>query len=80
MSQRFLFLNIYMENQSITVSDLDALRNIIDLACTRGAFRANEVKQVGELHEKLTRFLEAVVAQAQAQETSNAEQPQGEAE
>ena len=69
-----------MENQSITVSDLDALRNIIDLACTRGAFRANEVKQVGELHEKLTKFLEAVVAQAQAQEAEQAkEQTQGEA-
>ena len=68
-----------MENQSITVSDLDALRNIIDLACTRGAFRANEVKQVGELHEKLTKFLEAVVAQAQAQEAEQAkEQTQGE--
>lgn len=79
MSQRFLLLNIYMENQSITVSDLDALRNIIDLACTRGAFRANEVKQVGELHEKLTKFLEAVVAQAQAQEAEQAkEQTQGE--
>ena len=78
MSQRFLFVNISMENiQSITVSDLDALRNIIDLACTRGAFRASEVKQVGELHDKLTQFLEAVVAQAQAQ---SAEQPQGEAE
>ncbi len=64
-----------MENQSITVTDLDALRNLIDLACTRGAFRANEVRQVGELHEKLTKFLEAVVAQAQAQE---AEQSQGE--
>ena len=80
MSQRFLSLNIYMENQSITVADLDALRNIIDLACTRGAFRANEVKAVGELHDKLTQFLEAVVAQAQTQEASNAEQSQGEAE
>lgn len=68
-----------MENTSITVSDLDALRNIIDLACTRGAFRANEVKAVGELHDKLTAFLEAVVAQAQAQEAANAEQSQGEA-
>ena len=67
-----------MENQSITVSDLDTLRNIINLACTRGAFQANEVKQVGELYEKLTTFLEAVVAQAQAQETQTAEQPQGE--
>jgi hypothetical protein len=66
-----------MENQTITVSDLDALRNIINLACTRGAFQAGEVKQVGELYDKLTVFLEAVIAQAQAQ---NAEQPQGEAE
>ena len=64
-----------MENQTITVTDLDALRNLIDLACTRGAFRANEVRQVGELHEKLTAFLESVIAQAQAQE---AEQSQGE--
>ena len=81
MSQRFLLLNIYMENQSITVSDLDALRNIIDLACTRGAFRANEVKQVGEVYEKLTAFLEAVVAQAKAQQdekSSDADQSQGE--
>ena len=57
-----------MENQTITVTDLDLLRNLIDLACTRGAFRAGEAKQVGEIYEKLTRFLEAVVAQAQAQE------------
>ena len=81
MSQRFFYVNIYMENTTITVSDLDTLRNIIDLACTRGAFRANEVKQVGELHEKLTTFLEAVVAQAKAQQESNqdsADQSQGE--
>ena len=70
-----------MENQTITVADLDALRNIINLACTRGAFQANEVKSVGELYEKLTTFLEAVVAQAQAQqeaEQASAEQSQGE--
>ena len=67
-----------MENQTITVADLDALRNIINLACTRGAFQANEVKAVGELYEKLTTFLEAVVAQAQAQENTGEEQSQGE--
>ena len=55
-----------MENQQITVADLNALREIIDLACTRGAFRANEMQQVGELYTKLSNFLEAVVAQAQA--------------
>ena len=58
------------ENQ-ITVVDLDLLRNIVNLACTRGAFNGTEVRQVGEVYEKLTKFLEAVVAQAQAQEASN---------
>jgi hypothetical protein len=65
-----------MENQqSITVQDLDAIRNIIDLASTRGAFRANELADVGLLYNKLSQFLEAVVAQAQAEQTSD---PQGE--
>jgi hypothetical protein len=61
-----------MEN-NITVADLNLLKNIIDLASTRGAFRANEMKQVGEVYEKLTAFLEAVVAQAAAQEATPAE-------
>jgi uncharacterized protein YggE len=57
-----------MENQqSITVQDLDAIRNIIDLASSRGAFRANELADVGLLYNKLSQFLEAVVAQAQEQ-------------
>ncbi len=61
-----------MEN-NITVADLNLLKNIIDLASTRGAFRANEMKQVGEVYEKLAAFLEAVVAQAAAQEAAPAD-------
>jgi hypothetical protein len=58
-----------MDNQqTITITDLEGLRSIIDLACTRGAFRAEEMQQVGELYNKLTGFLQAVVAQAQAQQ------------
>ena len=56
-----------MEN-NITVADLNLIKNIIDLASTRGAFRAAEMKQIGEVYDKLAVFLEAVVAQAQAQE------------
>lgn len=56
-----------MENKQITVADLGLLRNIIDLASTRGAFRASEMKDVGEVYNKLSDFLEAVVAQAEAQ-------------
>ena len=61
-----------MEN-NITITDLDTIRNIIDLACTRGAFRGGEVSQVGAVFDKLTAFLEAVIAQAQAQEATTAE-------
>lgn len=57
-----------MENKEITIADLGLLKNIIDLASTRGAFRAAEMKEVGEVYDKLTAFLEAVVAQAKAQE------------
>jgi hypothetical protein len=56
-----------MEN-NITVADLNLLKNIIDLASTRGAFRAAEMTQVGEVYEKLATFLDGVVAQAAAQE------------
>ena len=66
-----------MDN-NITVADLNLLRNIIDLASTRGAFRAAELKQVGEVYDKLNAFLEAVVAQAQAQEGES--QPAGDSE
>ena len=62
-----------MDNTQITIADLDTIKNIIDLACTRGAFRGAEISQVGTVYDKLTVFLEAVIAQAQAQEAANAE-------
>ena len=71
-----------MDNTQITVADLNLLKNIIDLASTRGAFQASEMRQVGEVYEKLVTFLETVVAQAAAQqaELPNAEagEPKGE--
>ena len=71
-----------MEN-NITISDLDTIKNIIDLACTRGAFRGGEVSQVGAIYDKLTAFLAAVIEQAKAQQEAEANagqssEPQGE--
>jgi hypothetical protein len=66
-------LNIYMDSTQITIADLDTIKNVIDLASTRGAFRGAELTQVGVVYDKLTVFLEAVIAQAKAQEASNAE-------
>jgi hypothetical protein len=62
-----------MDNTQITIADLNTLKNIIDLASTRGAFRAAEMKEIGEVYNKLSSFLEAVVAQANEQETNNAD-------
>ena len=61
-----------MDNTQITIADLDTIKNIIDLACTRGAFRGTELTQVGVVYDKLSLFLEAVIEQAKAQEASNA--------
>ena len=67
-----------MENKEITIADLNLLKDIVDLASTRGAFRAAEMKEIGDVYNKLTNFLDAVVAQAKAQEESQASNTQGE--
>lgn len=64
-----------MDTPKLTIQDLASIHSIIDAACSRGAFKATEMKQVGEIYEKLTAFLTAVQAQA---ETAAAQQPQGE--
>lgn len=45
---------------SLTVQDLANLRNIIDIASQRGAFRANEFTVVGAIYTKLSSFIETV--------------------
>ena len=65
-----------MGNTQLTITDMVSIKNIIDAACTRGAFKAAEMKSVGDVYEKLSAFLDAVVAQQKAQEAEQA-QPQG---
>ena len=70
-------------NTTITISDLHLIKNIIDLASTRGAFRAGEMKQIGEVFDKLTQFLDAIVEQAKAQEekeNAGNSEPKGESQ
>lgn len=65
----------------ITVADLDLLRNIVDLAATRGAFRGNELTQVGIVYDKLNNFLLAILEQAKQQtdgSDTTTEPPKGE--
>jgi hypothetical protein len=60
-----------MENttpQPLSITDLAAIKNIIDVAASRGTFRASEMKTVGEVYDKLTVFLNIVIQQAEAEQ------------
>ena len=44
----------------LTVSDLQALKTIIDVASSRGTFKAAEMAVVGNTYNRLNQFLDAV--------------------
>ena len=65
---------------SITVTDLQALVNLIDVASSRGAFRGPELTAVGTLYSKLASFLQQVTdasAEQQAAATAPAAEEGG---
>jgi len=47
----------------LTVQDLGALKQIIDVASSRGTFKPNEMAVVGQTYNKLEAFLNAVSSQ-----------------
>jgi len=70
-----------MENASLTLADMASLKNLIEAATARGAFRANEMSTVGNIYDKLDAFLTATQAQLAAQaEAQSAEPTQGESQ
>ena len=65
------------ETLQLTIQDLASMKNFISVACERGAFKANEMSAVGQTYDKLATFLNAAIAQAEAQAAKT--QKQGEA-
>jgi len=59
---------------ALSIGDLKNLSTILDVASTRGAFKANEMAGVGFLYNKLQAFL-AKVAPEQKPEDAKAEAP-----
>lgn len=49
----------------LSVNDLNAMKVIIDIASSRGAFKPNEMTVVGQTYTKLTAFLDQVAKQAE---------------
>ena len=49
----------------LNINDLNAMKVIIDIASSRGAFKPNEMVAVGQTYTKLTGFLDQVAKQAE---------------
>jgi hypothetical protein len=60
----------------INLADLDLIRQIIDLATSRGAFKGPELSDIGRVYNKLTAFLDLAVARAQAEQEAANPAPQ----
>ena len=56
----------------LTISDLQNLRAIVEVAVRRGAFQASESSAVGATYDRLTAFLNAVAPAAPATEEAPA--------
>ncbi len=50
---------------TLTISDLSLLKAIIDIASSRGAFKPNEMIEVGTVYVKLESFLTQVSKQVE---------------
>lgn len=46
------------QDKGIGLNDLRAVLNLIQVVTARGAVKANELTAVGELHDKISNFLE----------------------
>lgn len=55
------------EEPKVTLNDLQLLAQVVDLASSRGAFRGNELTQVGAVYDKLTGFLNHVAEKQKAE-------------
>lgn len=53
------------QGPDLNLTDLAALRSIIDIASQRGAFKAGELEAVGKLYNKLNSFIENVTKKEQ---------------
>jgi hypothetical protein len=54
--------NQQVESTDLNLNDLAVLRNIVDVASQRGAFKAAELEPVGKIYNKLSAFLDNIAA------------------
>lgn len=59
-------------NNVINITDLQNVLVVIDLASNRGAFRGNELEPIGQLYNKIGRFVQAAMPPQEQTETQPA--------
>ena len=75
-----MLVNNCMENTTqnspaLTLNDMAVLRNVIEVAITRGTFKADEITVVGQTYDKLKAWLDSIAAQQAQAQAQPAEQP-----
>lgn len=63
------------QQPQLSISDLQNLRAVVDLAVKRGAFGAAEASSVGAVFDRLNTFLEALAQQQPQQGETAGETP-----
>ncbi len=66
------------KNAQLTITDLASLKQMIEVACSRGTFQAGEMKGVGEIYERLDTFLKSISEAAERAQAEPKESQQGE--
>jgi hypothetical protein len=59
----------------LTVADIANIKTLLEAACARGAFRANEMSNIGATYDKITVFLQQAQTQTELNEPSKGETP-----
>jgi hypothetical protein len=59
---------------NLTVNDLINIKNIIDVASARGAFRGEELSAVGEVYNKLATFVASIAEVVEESESDSDEE------
>lgn len=64
-----------MENQAqLTINEIAAALQVIDIVTSRGAFRGDELSQIGALRDKFAAFVRAAQEAQDAEKAKQAEQ------
>ena len=60
---------------SISIADIALLKQVTEIACSRGAFRAEELSQIGAVYDRVSQWLASIneSAEQNSESTESAE-------